>query len=159
MTDFLSPQKELSESPLKRYYSKDSLARSSKDSNASNYEKEGRSSVSTVRELPAIRRCFGMYYAFPTTKSGLWKEETLPEEVMAELRRENAPAQSDAITSSVREKQREVARRKSLQEAEQFEVVRRKSKELSEKMAEDIAAMKDSKWNLVRQAGSSIIGK
>ena len=34
------------------------------------------------------------------------------------------------------------------------EVVRRKSKELSEKMAEDIAAMKDSKWNLVRQAGS-----
>lgn len=78
---------------------------------------------------------FGMCYAFPTTKSGLWKEEVLPEEVMAELRR---PSKDDAATSSFREKQREAARRRSEGELAQFDNIRRKSKDLSEKMEAEL---------------------
>jgi hypothetical protein len=122
-----------------------------KASSKETFAKENKSSESTIRELPEIRRMFGMCYAFPTNKSGFWKDEVLPEEVMAELRR---PSKDDAVTSSFREKQREAARRRSDADAKQFEAVRRKSKELTDKMQEDIMALTNSKIN----RGSFIVG-
>jgi hypothetical protein len=92
--------------------------------------------------------------AFPTNKSGFWTEEELPEEVMVELRKE-AKKEADAVTSSFREKQRELARRKSEADARQFDAVRRKSAELADKVGQDLKQLTSQR----RSTGSAVIAR
>jgi hypothetical protein len=68
---------------------------------------------SLAGEIPKIRRMFGLALAFPTNRSGFWKDEFLSEEEMAILR----PIPQKPPSMDFREKQREAQRRRSLSDS------------------------------------------
>jgi hypothetical protein len=76
-------------------------------------------------EKPKIRRIFGMKCALPGNKSGFWKDEVLPEEVLDSLREEYSSTTRAASES--RERRSEVAREQAGVQPAGFEQVRRES--------------------------------
>jgi hypothetical protein len=66
-----------------------------------------------MAEPPKIRRVFGMPCALPSNKSGFWKDEVLPEEIMEELREEYFESRKSLMSQA---SQRKEAARKQAEE-------------------------------------------
>jgi hypothetical protein len=85
---------------------------------------------------PHYRRCFGLMCAFPSAaaKGGIWKDEELSEEVLAEIEAERAEQEAKAAaTAEKRRAEKLEAERKRQEEKEEI----LKAIELESKQAEE----------------------